>query len=293
VPIVDSHIHLFDPTRPGGVPWPEKSDRALYKPALPDRYAALSAAFGIVGCIAVEASPLASDNDWLLAVARDRPIVLGVIGDLVPGTPTYLSDLDRLHHNPLFLGLRYGNLWDRDLSTDLSKPGFIDGLKALAQAKLVLECANPNASLIGAVLEVAERVDTLRIVVDHLPNASRPSEAGALKQYNNDLRTLAEHPNVSVKLSEVPVVLDGKLVQDDPAFYKERLDPLWDLFGEDRVIFGSDWPNSDHVAPFADTLAIVRRYMAQKTRSEQEKYYWKNSARIYGWSPRRSDQPRL
>src|SRR4051794_24172689 len=68
IPIIDSHIHLFDPTRPGGVPWPEKTDTALYRPALPDRYQRMASPFGVVGAIAVEASPLTSDNDWLLNV---------------------------------------------------------------------------------------------------------------------------------------------------------------------------------------------------------------------------------
>ena len=68
-PIIDAHIHLFDPTRPGGVPWPEKDDAVLYKPSTPERYVAISAKFGVVGAIAIEASPLASDNQWLLNVA--------------------------------------------------------------------------------------------------------------------------------------------------------------------------------------------------------------------------------
>ena len=42
IPIIDAHIHLFDPSRPGGIPWPEKDDKALYRPALPDRYEALA-----------------------------------------------------------------------------------------------------------------------------------------------------------------------------------------------------------------------------------------------------------
>ncbi|MGB6688442.1 MAG: hypothetical protein WBE76_11420 [Terracidiphilus sp.] len=71
IPIIDAHIHLFDPTRPGGVPWPEKSDTALYKPALPERYEALTGHLGVVGAIAIEASPLAGDNDWLLQVAAN------------------------------------------------------------------------------------------------------------------------------------------------------------------------------------------------------------------------------
>jgi L-fuconolactonase len=291
-PIVDSHIHLFDPTRPGGVPWPEKDDTALYKPALPDRYEALSAQFGIVGCIAVEASPLASDNDWLLGVAREHPVVLGVIGDLVPGTLTYLTELDRLHQNPLFLGVRYGNLWHRDLATDQTKPGFIAGLKGLSQAGLILESANPDPSLIRALLQTADSVGDLRIVVDHLPNASLPSQGADLEEYDKNLHALAQHPTVFVKLSEIPVVRDGKLIEE-PAFYRDRVDTLWNLFGEDRVIFGSDWPNSDHIASFADTFGIVRQYMSQKPREAQEKYFWRNSARIYRWKPRRPNQPHL
>jgi L-fuconolactonase len=77
----------------------------------------------------------------------------------------------------------------------------------------------------------------------------------------------------------------------DAKFYKEPLDAIWDVFGEDRVIFGSDWPNSDHVASYADTFAIVREYISQKSPQAREKYYWKNSITAYRWRPRRGDQP--
>jgi len=288
--VIDSHIHLFDPTRPGGIPWPDKTDTALYKPALPERYEAMAAPFGVVGAIAVEASPLGSDNDWLLKVVENNPVVVGAIGDLAPDALTYRTDLDRLHRNPLFLGFRYGNIWDRDLADDLKKPGFIEGIKALAQAGLVFESANPDAKLIRALLEIAERVPGLRIVADHLPNAKVPAEPAALKEYQANLHRLAEHNSVFVKLSEIPVVTEGKLVKDG-AYYRPRLDALWDLFGEDRVIYGSDWPNSDHVASFADTWSIVIAYVATKSAAAAEKYYWKNSQAAYRWRPRRPGQP--
>jgi predicted TIM-barrel fold metal-dependent hydrolase len=289
-PIIDAHIHLFDPSRPGGVPWPEKDDKVVYKPALPERYIAMSAAYGVVGAIAVEASPLASDNDWLLKIAANSPFMIGVVGDLAPGTPSYLSELERLHADPLFLGFRYGNLWDRDLSTDLLKPGFIDGVKALAQAGLVFESANPDLKLIRAILTVTERVPGLRVVIDHLPNAKLPSEQAARNEYWSNLRDLARNPRVFVKLSEIPVLANGKLVTD-PQFYKGPLDAIWDVFGEDHMLFGSDWPNSDHVAPYADTLEIVRGYVSGKSATAREKYYWKNSIAAYKWRRRSPDQP--
>ncbi|MSV32715.1 MAG: amidohydrolase, partial [Bryobacterales bacterium] len=47
IPIIDTHIHLFDPRRPQGIPWPPKDNAIMYKPALPDRYRALTKALGI------------------------------------------------------------------------------------------------------------------------------------------------------------------------------------------------------------------------------------------------------
>lgn len=292
IPLIDTHIHLFDTNRPGGVPWPDKSDTALYKPATPERYMALAAPFGVVGAIAIEASPLLADNDWLLQVVSRHPVMVGMIGDLVPGTGDFPRQLDRLHRDPLFLGIRYGNLWGRDLSIDLAKPGFGDGLKALAEAGLVLDSANPDAKLIRAILNVSEQVPGLRIVVDHLPHAPVPADPAARREYESDLKQLAQNRSVFVKLSEIPALVNGKLVTE-ASYYREPLDAIWDLFGEDRILFGSDWPNSDHVAPYAQTMAIVRGYISTKSAAAQEKYYWKNSIAAYRWRRRSPDQPRL
>jgi L-fuconolactonase len=289
ISVIDTHVHLFDTSRPGGVPWPAKADTALYKPALPPRYVALSAKHGVVGAIAIEASPLKSDNDWLLKVVADNPVMVGMVGDLIPSAPSYMADLDRLRKNPLFLGIRYGNIWDRDLSVDLDKPGFADGLRALAHAGLTLDSANPDGKLLAAILRISQMTPDLRIVIDHLPHAVVPAEAAERKQHFDGLRVLAQNPHVFVKLSEIPVVVQGRLVTD-PHAYKNHLDEIWNIFGEDHILFGSDWPNSDSVASYDDTFPIVQRYIAGKGEKAAEKYFWKNSIAAYRWHPRRQDQ---
>jgi L-fuconolactonase len=289
IPIIDTHIHLFDPTRPGGVPWPARDDSALFKPALPRRYVGLSAKHGVVGAIAIEASPLASDNDWLLKVVAENPVMVGMIGDLIPGSASYMADLDRLRKNPLFLGIRYGNIWDRDLSADLDKPGFADGLRALARAGLTFDSANPDEKLLAAILRISEMVPDLRIVADHLPHAVVPAEAAERKQHFDRLHALAKNPHVFVKLSEIPLVVNGALVTD-PAAYTEHLNAIWEIFGEDHILFGSDWPNSDHVAPYDATFSIVQKYISGKSAVAAEKYFWKNSIAAYRWRPRRANQ---
>ncbi len=290
IPVIDTHIHLFDPGRPGGVPWPDKTDTAVYKAALPDRYARIARPLGVVGAIVVEASPLASDNDWVLQVAANYPIIVGMVGDLIPGTPSYQKDLDRLHANPLFLGIRYGNLWDRDLAVDAQKPEFLPGLKMLAERGLVLDSANPDPSLIRAIAGVADHLPELRIVIDHLPTARVPAEAAARDEYWSLLRHLAQNKNVFVKLSEVIAARIDEA--GGPNFHKDRLDALWDIFAEDHVLYASDWPNSDHHATYEETISIVRSYVEAKGRVASEKFFWKNSVAAYRWRRRELDQPK-
>jgi len=290
IPILDAHIHLFDPARAGGVPWPAKEDAVLYKPALPGRYEQVTHSLNVVGAIAVEASPLETDNDWVLKQAAHHPIVIGMVGDLIPGSSSFGRQLDRLHANPLFLGIRYGNLWDRDLSSDVKRAGFLPDLGRIAAANLVLESANPDAKLVQAILEVSQKLPELRIVIDHLPAASIPSESDARRAYWTNLRALSQNPRVFIKLSEVPV-RKGDSVPKDVLFYKDKLDAIWDVFGEDHILFGSDWPNSDHLATYAETLHLVQSYVSTKGHAAAEKYFWKNSIAAYGWRPRKPTQP--
>src|SRR6202167_1636475 len=292
IPIIDTHIHLFDPRRPGGVPWPAKTDTALYKAALPERYERLASPFGVVGAIVIEASNLASDNDWVLNQAANHPIIVGMVGDLIPGTPSYQKDLERLHANPLFLGIRYGNLWDRDLAIDAQKPEFLPGLKMWADRGLVLDSANPDPSLIRAIAGVADHLPELRIVIDHLPSARVPSEAAARDEYWSLLRHLAQNKTIFVKLSEVALARSEQIAPIPPNFNQDRLDSLWDIFGEDHVLYASDWPNSDHYATYQETISIVRNYVEGKGRIASEKFFWKNSVAAYRWHPREADQPR-
>jgi len=169
IPIIDTHIHLFDPTRPQGAPYSGPPGQPP-QPALPPRYRALAGPLGIVGAIKIEASPWVEDNLWVLEVAERDTIVVGVVGNLEPDKPDFAEMLARYHKNPLFRGIRYGNLWGRDITKQADNPAFIDGLKLLAGADLVLDTANPRVNLLEAIVKITDKVPDLRVVLDHLPS---------------------------------------------------------------------------------------------------------------------------
>ncbi len=290
IPIIDTHIHLFDMARPQGVPWPTKKDGILYQPALPDRYRKIAVPLGIVGAIEVEASPWLEDNQWVLDIAAKDKIIVGTVGNLEPGKRDFRQQLERFQRNPLFRGIRYGNIWDRDLSRELSNPEFVSDLKILAEAGLTLDTANPNPALIAAIVRVTDQVPKLRVVIDHLPQMTPPEEAAVRKVYEADLQELGKRPQVYVKISEVLRRVDGKIPQA-LSFYRARLDELFGIFGEDRLLYGSDWPNSEQWLPFDIGLRLVREYFTAKGRTVAEKYFWKNSVAAYRWLKRDPSQP--
>jgi L-fuconolactonase len=281
-------MHLFDTRRPEGVPWPKKDDPVLYRPALPDRYRSVIQGFNVVGAIEVEASPRLEDNQWVLDVVAQDKLFVGTVGDLEPGQPEFRKQLERFQRNPLFRGIRYGNIWDRNLGAKLADAQFVSDLKFLADANLVLDTANPTSELIAAVVKLTDLVPNLRVVIDHLPQISTFHDADV----HADFARLGKRPQVFVKVSEVLRREDGR-VPLDLSFYKDRLDALWEIFGQHRLMYGSDWPNCDQWGSYAQEMQIVRRFFVGKGRSAAESYFWKNSITAYRWVKRTKNQPQL
>lgn len=281
-PIIDCHIHLFDTGRPQGVPWPDKNNAVLYKPALPARYRSIAAPLGVTGAIVVEASPWLEDNQWVLDVAAQDKLIVGVVGNLEPGKPEFSKQLERFRKNPLFLGIRYGNLWRRNLGTELNRAEFVADMKLLSSAGLTLDSANPTPALVADLVRLTDNVPGLRVVLDHLPQMAPPTDDAVRRQVQSNLRELGKRPQVYVKISEVFRRVNGE-VPADLSFYRRTLDDIVEIFGEDRVLFGSDWPNSDTWKPYAEVLRLVQAYFDARGPAAAEKYFAKNSVAAYRW----------
>ncbi len=277
-PVLDAHIHLFDPTRPGGIPWPAPEDAVLYRPALPERFAALACRLGVRAAIAVEASPLRADNDWLLATAAGDRRIVGVVASLDPAAQDFPRELARLRAHPLLVGIRSGNLWGRDLARAVADARTLDHLRLLADSGLTLDVANPDCALLEAVVAVAERIPELRIVVDHLP--AWDGLGNGHERCMALLAALGRCPGVYAKISEIPRRVGGS-IPGDPEFYRPLLEQICAAVDEDHLIFGSDWPNSDRWLPYAETFALARGCMGGLSLRARRKFFWSNALAAY------------
>jgi predicted TIM-barrel fold metal-dependent hydrolase len=294
IPIIDAHIHLFDQTRPvfsgytGGLFY-----RQVNKPSTPAAYAALARPTGIVGAIVVEsAAQYIDDNLYYLETSRDNPIMVGVSGNIDPGSNEFGKYLGHFHRDPLFRAIRSSRFYSKDASGKVAlNPAQVASLKLLAQADLALDTANPSMDLMNANALLADAIPDLRIIMDHLPSFDPTPDGQAA--YEEVIKEMAARPNIFVKLTEVyhPKPGDGGIIVKNYESLRARLEYLFAAFGEDRVMFGTDYPNSYGVATISEEVGLMQQFFATKPRAQQEKYFWQNSSKIYKWVKRADDQP--
>lgn len=277
IPAIDTHIHLYDPSRPAGVPWPPKTEPILYKPHLPADFRPLAAAAHVVGAVVVEASEWVEDNAWLLDLARNETAIVGVVGQLRPGRPAFATDLRRFTANPLFRGLR---LRTSDVN-GISQPATAADLRRVADAGLAIDVLG-GAAVLAPAVALARTFPSLPVVIDHLPFKDWDGNVGAL---HTAVAASAAQRNIVIKISEVARLRGGELVTD-PAFYQPALDALLERFGPERVMFGSNWPVSNRVAPYASIHGLVARYFSAQPRAVAEAYFWRTSLATYRWQKR-------
>lgn len=278
IPAIDTHTHFYDPTRKQGVPWPRPEEKLLYQPHYPAQFRALTSPLNVVGTVVVEASLWVEDNQWILDLAKDNADIVGFVGNLKLGVPEFAAQLKRFGANPLFRGLRLG---EKLVAEGLGQNTFERDLQRLGERQYTLDLLG-GATMLQYIPRLTKLAPKLRIVIDHLPFANWDNDPAAMK---TALAEAARSPQVYAKVSNVARRVDGRIIED-LAIYRPRLDVLWELFGADRLVFGSNWPVSNLVAPYDNLHKIVAEYFGTKGQAVAEKYFWRNSRRAYSWLPR-------
>ena len=277
--VIDTHTHFYDIGRPQGVPWPSRSEAVLYRTHLPGEFGQITAGLGMVGTVVVEASPWLEDNQWVLDLARENPVIVGFVGNLAVGELGFADHLRRFRRNPLFRGLRLG---EKSLIGGVGQVGFMDDLRRMAGEGLALDALVGLAGL-EAVERVAREIPSLRIMIDHLPFVALDQDPEMARRR---LGPLAARPNVYAKVSNVIRQRSGKVVTEQGE-YRARLDLLWDLFGGKRLVYGSNWPVSNLVSSYEEQFRVVADYFRAQGRVAADDYFYGNSRRFYRWIERR------
>jgi predicted TIM-barrel fold metal-dependent hydrolase len=284
-PIMDTHIHLFQVDRPGGVKWPPATNTYLFKNSLPGDYQATAMALGVLASGIVEASPDNADNQWVLDQVKGNAFFPFFAAQLEIGSPDFVKNLDELARDSRVVGIR-GFLWSPpDITLDAKQ---LADLQALASRGMTLDIisrydTNPKAK----VDQLARAVPGLRIIIDHLAGARNATPD---PQWVADMKALARNKNVYIKFSSFFDMFnpapggDESMPWNAPkevASYQAHFDFLLETFGPDRLVWGSNYPVVSMGGTMKDEIAIAEQYLAGHGKDVRDKVMFRNAIFFY------------
>jgi len=277
-PIVDCHTHFYNPARKTG-------PGSFRRSALPKDYRRVAVEPGVTGTVVVEASPFVEDNQWLLDMADKDSFLLGLVGHLEPGSNDFPKLLKRFDRHEKFLGIRV-NL--QQAAKRLDEAAFLSHLELLGRRALVLDLLC-NTSTLPKVAPLAKKLPRVRMMVNHLANPRIDGKQPEGK-WADGIRAAAAHKNVSCKVSALADAAWSTTgsAAEDIDFYRPWLDHVWKAFGDDRLIYSSNWPVCLKAAEYAQVQQLAEQYVQDKEPAVIEKFFHGNAARFYRWPQAKS-----
>lgn len=238
--------------------WIDNSMAALRRDFLPADLERELNANDFHGSVVVQTRQSLEETLWLLAVAEQNPLVLGVVGWADLCSPDISLQLKSLAKNPRLVGLRHIVQSEPD-DRFLLRPEFLRGIAALEEFDLAYDILI-YAKHLPIAVEFVQKFPRQRFVLDHM--AKPPIKVKEIDSWADGLRRLAAFPNVFCKMSGLVTEADWQgWTADDIAPY---LNVAFDSFGPDRLMIGSDWPVCLVAASYAQATGLVKDYIQKR-----------------------------
>lgn len=281
--VIDAHIHLWDLSVYKRRDWlQDKQD--LIRDFTPADAAKEFAECGVDHGIVVEAVKYSlPDNLEWLRIANDEPLLLGA----VPGC--YLDDdglpelLDQYARWDSFLGVRASPSRSSERWDDLAMIG--GGLSVLEERGIVLEVLVGSGQL-PHIATIMDRFSGLTVVINHcgLPSVEPPDR----KPWTEGISALKQYPGVFMKYSAFAMITKSR---DQDALLRKVTDTLFDCFGPERLIWGSNWPVDSLWASYRENWETSRRLLPDGLEpQDRAKIYGGTALRVYGGRRRATNQ---
>jgi L-fuconolactonase len=275
--IVDSHQHFWDPER-FDYPWMTAELGAIRRNFGPQDLEPLLAERGVDRSVVVQATSSVAETRYLLETAAGTDFVSGVVGwvDITdPDVDAVVADLRSGEGGQYLVGVRH-QVHDEDDPDWLLRDEVQRGLGTLAGVGLAYDLL-VRARELPAALRAARAQPGLRLVIDHI--AKPPIREGDVEEWARDMAPFAGLDNVYCKLSGM--VTEADWTAWKPADLVPYVERVLAWFGEDRLMFGSDWPVCLLAASYGDVIDALDGALGPLGESTRDKIYGGNAAAFY------------
>lgn len=271
---IDAHQHfwVFNPIRDA---WIDDSMALIRRDFSPTDLAPILKAYQFDGCVAVQADQSEAQNDFLLDHATKNNIIKSVVGWVDLRAANLEERLQEYQKNPLMKGFRHVLQGEENRALML-EPDFQQGLKLLSKYNFTYDVLIFPDQL-KYFVEFLKTNEPMPMVLDHI---AKPNiKTGAIKYWKNDIEKLAAFENVYCKVSGMVTEADWQNWKYED--FEPYLEIVFNTFGIDRLMFGSDWPVCNVAGGYDKMISLVTKYTAKLSQTEQEKFWGGNVQKFY------------
>ncbi len=274
--VVDSHQHFWDPRMlPAGCFSPEQ--QVLNQAYLPDRLGHELEGAGVDCTVLVQGLPQTPENNaWLFSLAERTDFVAGVVAWADLTRPDDLSrEIDLLQQHRKFCGVRH--IAELEPDDWLVREEVLGSLRHLARRGIPYDfCVRPRH--LRHVLRIAREIPDLRIVLDHIakPDIAHREMAG----WAGAVAELGRRPQAYCKVSGLITETDWK--DSSIELLRPFVRHVLDVFGPDRLMFGSDWPVCLLAGDYREVWTVAGALLSDLSQAERQKVFGANAIRFYG-----------
>ena len=252
---IDSHVHFWRYST-DEYAWIDESMPVLRRDFLPADGRVEMQRAGVDACVAVQARQTVGETEWLLDLADTYPFIAGVVGWIDLQADDVGRRLEQFAARSKLVGVRHIVQSEPD-DRFMLRPAFCRGVSLLADFDLAYDILIYPRHLAPAA-ELVSRFDRNRFVLDHL--AKPEVRSGEIREWERGIRELARFPNVVCKLSGL--VTEAHWDRWSPDDLRPYLDVVFDAFGADRLLLGSDWPVCTLAADYVTTISVIDGYLS-------------------------------
>ena len=271
---IDVHQHFWK-YEPHQYNWISDGMEVLKKDFMPLDLDSARKGTGYSESIAIQARQSSEETSWLIKLADENSSIRGVVGWLDLCAPDIEDQISVYAEKSTLKGLRHV-LQDEPDEGFMLKPEFLNGISCLESSRLLYELLIFPSQLENAI-KLAGLFPSQIFVLDH---CAKPGiRFGEINEWAEEITRLASFPNVSCKVSGLVTEADWLNWQEED-FYP-YLDVVWNAFGEDRIMIGSDWPVCLLAATYRDVVGIADRYFNNIGQDILQKVTITNATRIY------------
>jgi len=272
--IIDSHQHFWQVGR-FDYPWMTNDVEVLYRDYLPPTLEPILERNGVAKTVLVQASDSMAESRWLLSLADAYPFIAGVVGWVDLEGPEVQQQLDELTTHQKFKGVRH--LVESESADNwLAQPAVLRGLQQLASSGTSYDLLVHTRHL-KHVRTVAETCPNLSLVIDHA--AKPPVARGEIKEWAQELRPVAAYKNIHCKLSGLVTEANHNGWQVDDL--RPFVECVLELFGAERLMFGSDYPVCLVAASYDRVLESLQEILKDLNAEEQKQIFAGNASKFY------------